>query len=290
MTAYHRPGTLAEALALLAAAPAPPLLLAGGTDVYPARAGAAAWGRAPDARAVLDLSAIAGLASIEDRGDHHRIGAGVTWAGLRDAALPAWFDGLRAAAGKVGGAQVQNRGTLLGNLCNASPAADGVPPLLALDATVELAGVRGVRRLSLGAFILGNRRTALAADELAVALLVPKASAEAVAGFEKLGARAYLVISIVMVAAVLEAPGGRIARARLAVGACSEVAQRLPALEAALEGVAPAEAAQVVQPAHLAGLAPIGDVRATADYRQEAAVVLLRRLLARLAAPLRVAA
>ncbi|MFC7688476.1 FAD binding domain-containing protein [Paeniroseomonas aquatica] len=239
---------------------------------------------------MLDLSAIAGLASIEDRGDHHRIGAGVTWAGLRDAALPAWFDGLRAAAGKVGGAQVQNRGTLLGNLCNASPAADGVPPLLALDATVELAGVRGVRRLSLGAFILGNRRTALAADELAVALLVPKASAEAVAGFEKLGARAYLVISIVMVAAVLEAPGGRIARARLAVGACSEVAQRLPALEAALEGVAPAEAAQVVQPAHLAGLAPIGDVRATADYRQEAAVVLLRRLLARLAAPLRVAA
>ena len=93
-----------------------------------------------------------------------------------------------------------------------------------------------------------------------------------------------------MVAAVIEAPGGRIARARLAVGACSEVAQRLPTLEAALEGVALAEAAGVVQAAHLAGLAPIGDVRATAEYRQEAAVVLLRRLLARLAAPLRVAA
>ena len=290
MTAYHRPSTLAEALALLAAAEAPPLLLAGGTDIFPARAGAAAWGRAPDGRPVLDLSAIAGLRDIEDGGDHHRIGAGVSWAGLREAALPAWFDGLRAAAAKVGGAQVQNRGTLLGNLCNASPAADGVPPLLALDAAVELASTRGVRRLPLRDFILGNRRTALGRDELALAVLVPKAGAGAVSGFEKLGARAYLVISIVMVAAVLEAPGGRIARARLAVGACSEVAQRLPALEAALEGVAPAEAAQVVQPAHLAGLAPIGDVRATAAYRQEAAAVLVRRLLARLAAPLRVAA
>ena len=290
MTAYHRPGTLAEALDLLAAAGTPPLLLAGGTDVYPARAGAAAWGRAPDERAVLDLSAIAGLGGIEDRGDHHRIGAGVTWEGLRDAALPAWFDGLRAAAAQVGGAQVQNRGTLLGNLCNASPAADGVPPLLALDAAVELASARGVRRLPLDAFILGNRRTALGRDEIAVALLVPKAGTDAVSGFGKLGARAYLVISIVMVAAVIEAPGGRIARARLAVGACSEVARRLPALEAALEGVTLAEAASVVRPAHLAGLAPIGDVRATADYRQEAAVVLLRRLLARLGTPLRVAA
>lgn len=290
MTAYHRPGTLAAALDLLAAAESPTLLLAGGTDVYPARAGAAALGRAPDARAVLDLSAIAGLGTIEDRGDHHRIGAAVSWAALRDAPLPAWFDGLREAAGKVGGAQVQNRGTLLGNLCNASPAADGVPPLLALDAEVELASTRGVRRLPLGGFILGNRRTALAADELAVAVLVPKAGAGSVSGFDKLGARAYLVISIVMVAAVIEAPGGRIIRARLAVGACSEVAQRLPALEAALEGVALAEAAQLVQPGYLAGLAPIGDVRATAAYRQEAAAVLVRRLLARLGTPLRVAA
>ena len=289
MTAYRRPGTLAEALALLAEAETPPLLLAGGTDVYPARAAAAAWGRA-GTRAVLDVSGIAGLAGIADGGDHHWIGAGVTWAALREAPLPGWLDGLRAAAAKVGGAQVQNRGTLVGNLCNASPAADGVPPLLALDATVELASARGMRLVPLGDFILGNRRTALAPDEMAVAVRVPKAGPAAVSDFGKLGARAYLVISIVMVAAVIEAPGGRIGRARLAVGACSAVARRLAGLEAALEGLPLAEAARVVQPAHLAGLAPIGDIRATAGYRQEAALVLVRRLLARLATPLRVAA
>lgn len=284
MTAYRRPGTLAEALALLAEAPAPPLLLAGGTDVYPARATAEDWGR-PEPRPVLDLSDIPELAALGDHGDHHRIGARVTWARLRDAPLPPWFAGLRAAAAQVGGAQVQNRGTLLGNLCNASPAADGVPPLLALDAVVELASLRGRRRLPLGEFLLGNRRIALAPDEMAVAVLVPNAAPGARAGFEKLGARAYLVISIVMLAAVLETAGGQITRARLAVGACSAVAQRLPALEAALAGLPLAAAAGVVQAAHLAALAPIDDVRATAEYRRHAALVLLRRLLARLAAP-----
>src|SRR4051794_31672138 len=217
MTAYRRPVTLAEALALLAAAPAPPLLLAGGTDIYPARAAAEAWAR-QEARPVLDLSAIPELAGLGDHGDHHRIGARVTWAALRDAPLPSWFDALRAAAAQVGGAQVQNRATLVGNLCNASPAADGVPPLLTLDASIELASLRGVRRLALPDFLLGNRRTALAADEVATALLVPKAAPGAEARFRKLGSRAYLVISIVMVAAVLETEAGRIARARIAVG------------------------------------------------------------------------
>ena len=127
------------------------------------------------ARAVLDLSAIAGLAGIEDRGDHHRIGALVTWAALREAALPACFDGLRAAAAQVGGVQVQNRGTLVGNLCNASPAADGVPPLLALDAAVELASRARAAAAAAGgipAAATGGRRWPR--DEMAVAVLVPQ--------------------------------------------------------------------------------------------------------------------
>jgi CO/xanthine dehydrogenase FAD-binding subunit len=137
--------------------------------------------------------------------------------------------------------------------------------------------------LPLGEFLLGNRRTALAPDEIAVAVLVPNAAPGSRAGFEKLGARSYLVISIVMLAAVLEAVGGRIIRARLAVGACSAVAQRLPALEAALAGLPLAAAAGMVDATHLAALAPIDDMRATAEYRRHAALVLLRRLLARLA-------
>ncbi|MFZ4405819.1 MAG: FAD binding domain-containing protein [Paracraurococcus sp.] len=278
MTAYRRPTQLNEALALLSAAPAPPLLLAGGTDIYPARAAAEAWMR-PVERPLLDLSALPELAGIEDRGDHHRIGALVTWAALREAALPPWFDALRQAAAQVGGAQVQNRATLVGNLCNASPAADGVPPLLALDAAIELASLRGVRRLALGAFLRGNRQTALAPDEIATAVLVPKAAAGSVARFEKLGARAYLVISIAMVAVVIEAEAGRIARARIAIGACSAVAQRLPGLEAALLNQPLAVAATIPTAAHLAALSPIDDVRATAAYRRHAALVLLRRAL-----------
>jgi N-methylhydantoinase B len=279
MTAYRRPTRLSEALALLAEAPVAPLLLAGGTDIYPARAAAEAWMRPID-RPLLDLSALPELAGLEDRGDHHRIGALVTWAALRDAALPPWFDALRQAAAQVGGAQVQNRGTLVGNLCNASPAADGVPPLLALDAEIELASLGGVRRLALGDFLQGNRQTALAPGEIATAVIVPKAAPDARARFEKLGARAYLVISIVMVAAVVEAAAGRIARARIAIGACSAVAQRLPGLEAALLGLPLAAAATVPTSGHLAGLAPIDDVRATAAYRRQAALVLLRRALA----------
>ena len=285
--AYHRPETLDAALALLR--DEAPVVLAGGTDLYPARAAAEAWMRPLPDRPVLDITALPGLAAIEDRGDHIRIGARVTWATIRDAAqLPPCFDGLRAAARGVGGAQVQNRATLVGNLCNASPAADGVPPLLTLGAELELASAaQGVRRLPLAEFLLGNRRTALAPDELALAVLVPKAPAGARSGFLKLGARSHLVISIVMVAGLVVVEAGRIAAARLAVGACSPVARRLPEAEAALIGQ-PADAAVLAAALgteHLAPLAPIDDVRATAAYRREAALVLLRRLVAGLAAP-----
>jgi CO/xanthine dehydrogenase FAD-binding subunit len=286
--AYHRPDSLDAALALLR--DEGPLVLAGGTDIYPARAAATAWMRPLPDRPVLDISALPGLRGIADAGEHWRLGALVTWAALRDAAwLPPCFDGLRAAAGQIGGVQVQNRATLLGNLCNASPAADGVPPLLTLGAVVELASAaRGLRRLPLAAFVLGNRRTALAPDELATGLLIPKRPPDATrGGFLKLGARSHLVISIAMVAAVLDSASGHVTQARLAVGACSAVAQRLLQAEAALIGLplaGPALAA-ALHPRHLAPIDPIDDMRASADYRRTAALVLLRRLLAELAAP-----
>lgn len=277
MGRWLRPRSMDEALVMLAAEPAL-TPFAGGTDLYPTRAARFAWGQeAPDA--MLDLGALPGLAAIEEASDHWRIGARVTWAALRDAALPPEFDALRAAAREVGGAQIQNRGTIAGNLCNASPAADGVPPLLALGAEVELASLRGLRRLSLPDFILGNRRTARAADELVTAVLVPKRDGMLRSGFAKLGARRYLVISIVMAAAILRLEQGRIVQAAVAIGACAPVARRLPVLEAALRGTRPGVV--TVTPSHLAGLAPIDDPRASATYRQEAAVVVVQRLLAR---------
>jgi len=271
MADYLRPTSLDEALQALAR---PWTVLAGGTDFYPARVG-----RAIDEN-VLDIGGIAVLRGITAGPDGWRLGATTTWSELLEADLPPLFDGLRHAAREVGGRQIQNAGTLAGNLCNASPAADGVPPLLALDATVELAGRAGTRHLPLASFITGNRRTVLAPGELLIAVHVPKAARHARSAFLKLGARRYLVISIAMAAATLEVENARITAVRIAVGACSEVARRLPALEAALVGATVESLAARVEASQLAPLSPIDDVRGSAGYRREVVVTLLRRLLA----------
>jgi len=271
MPEYLRPHRLEEALGVLQR---PFTVLAGGTDFYPARVG-----RSID-EDVLDISAIADLRGIARGPAGWRLGATTTWGELIAADLPPMFDGLRQAAREVGGRQIQNAGTIAGNLCNASPAADGVPPLLALDAGVEIASRAGARRVPLVTFITGNRRTVLMPGELVVAIHVPEPAHPAKSAFLKLGARRYLVISIVMAAATLEIADGRIVCARVAVGACSAVAQRLPALEAALAGAAlDAGLGSKVEPGHLAPLAPIDDVRGSAGYRTDAALTVLRRLL-----------
>jgi len=276
MVAYFRPTTLDEALALKAARPL--AILAGGTDIYPARTTRAAWGSMRHAD-VLDITAIPTLRGITEQEAGWRIGALATWSDLVRAPLPPLFDGLKAAARDVGGVQIQNRGTLAGNICNASPAADGVPPLLTLDAEVEITSTVGTRRVSLVQFIDGYRHTVLRPDEIATAILVPRANGNG--NFLKLGARRYLVISIALVAGTLDLDDtGRIRSARLAVGACSAVAQRLHALEADLAGHTPADAAALVRADHLAHLSPIDDVRATGDFRAHAALTLMRDLVA----------
>ena len=280
--AYHRPDTLDEALRLLATGPLVPL--AGGTDILPADAARSAWGEpaldTPDGVGLLDLSGLSALRRIEEVGDTLEIGALVTWSDALATSLPGWFDAVRQAACRIGGMQIQNRGTLAGNLCNASPAADGVPPLLALDARVRLASLGGRRELALTDFLLGNRRTARAPEELLTHIVLPKPPAAARSVFLKLGARHYLVISIAMLAMTMALDDeGRIALLRLAVGACSPVAVRLPELEARLLGLTPLAASSAVEPADLAALTPIDDVRASGAYRRHAALVLLRRAL-----------
>jgi CO/xanthine dehydrogenase FAD-binding subunit len=270
MGVYRRPQSLEEALSALAR---PHTVLAGGTDFYPARVG-----RAID-EDVLDIGGIDVLRGITASPAGWRLGATTTWSELLEADLPSLFDGLKQAAREVGGRQIQNAGTLAGNICNASPAADGIPGLLALDAEVEIAGPIA-RRLPLRQFITGVRRTALAPGELVVAIHVPRPRHDAESAFLKLGARRYLVISIAMAAATVEFAEGRVAAARVAVGACSPVAERLPALEAALVGAPRDRLADRVEAAQLAPLAPIDDVRGSATYRRDAVVTLLLRLLA----------
>lgn len=256
---YSSPTDLISALQLAAT---PDLtVIAGGTDVYPA----SVQGRPPSQ--VLDVTRVTEFTKITHTSDHVRIGAAVTWTQLIKSNLPPAFDALKQAAREVGSVQIQNAGTIAGNLCNASPAADGVPPLLTLDASVEIAShARGSRITPLNHFIKGVRVTALEPDELVTAILVPHPDPKAMSAFEKLGSRKYLVISITMTAAqILCDADGCIAHARIAVGACSAVAQRLPELENELIGLTRHEVA--VNPDHLAPLTPIDDIRGSAEFR-----------------------
>jgi CO/xanthine dehydrogenase FAD-binding subunit len=275
---YLRPATLDDALALLAEPGR--RILAGGTDVFPAQ------GDRSVSETFVDIARLPELRQIEVGDADVRIGGSVTWSALLRHPLPRSFDGLKAAAREIGSVQIQNTGTIAGNLCNASPAADGVPVLLALDADVEIVSkARGKRRLPLVDFLTGYRSTARTSDEIVSAVIVPR-TIEGPSCFLKLGARRYLVISIAMVAAILErGSDGRIGQARVAIGACSPVARRQPEVEAILAGAPWShKASALVRGEHLTGLSPIDDVRATAAYRREAALTLVRRAISQLTA------
>lgn len=268
MNALARPHSIEEAVSLMAQTPH--LLLAGGTDVFP---GAGRDLKGP----ILDLTTIPNLRGIRNEGGL-RIGACTTWTELADATLPSSCRALQQAARQIGGRQIQNVGTVGGNLCNASPAADGVPPLLALDATVELHGPKGSRLLPLADFLLGPRKTSRNPDEILTAIWLPEAALIGRSTFLKLGARAYLVISIAMVAARVHVEEGTIQSAALAVGSCTASAIRLPGLEEALIGKTPQSALDLIRSVQIGdALSPISDVRATAEYRQWAAADLVRR-------------
>ncbi len=270
---YIKPKTLDEAVLALATEPAQ--ILSGGTDFYPS------LGDRPVRGSVVDVSGLGELRGVTTEADRIRIGGLTTWSEIIRTPLPRCFDALKAAAREVGSVQIQNRGTVAGNLCNASPAADGVPPLLALDAEVVLVSKAGARRMPLAEFIVGNRKTQRRADELLTAVLVPRVVEDAASAFAKLGARRYLVISISMVAAVvLLDDAGRVADARVAVGSCSAVSRRLRELEGELVGAAVREGfARRVRQEHLQLLSPIDDVRATAEYRMDASLTLVQRAL-----------
>lgn len=278
MSLYIQPNRLSDALDALSHQPL--TVVSGGTDIYPACVGQ------PLDDDVLDISRIEGLRGIHETKEDYAIGATTTWTDIIDTKLPNWFDALKLAAGEVGGVQIQNAGTIAGNVCNASPAADGVPPLLTMDAQVELESTRGKRIMSLEKFIIGNRETRRAQDEIMTGLRIPKPANPASAAFLKLGARKYLVISIVMVAAIIETTNNTITAARIAVGSCSAVAKRLRQLERTLIGCKlNSTLSALVTPEKLSILKPIGDIRGTADYRQDAAVTLVKKVVAHLGGP-----
>lgn len=272
--AYHRPTTLTDAYGILAKTGVQ--ILAGGTDLFPIQTGHELQGD------VIDITAITELGGISQTDFGWRIGACATWSDVANATLPPAFGALQQAAREVGALQIQNSATIAGNLCNASPAADGVPPLLVLEAEIEIRSTKHQRQMPLSEFITGVRKTALQSDEIVTAIHIPKAATKGRAAFHKLGARKYLVISICMVAARVQHEAGVIKEAAVSVGACGPVACRLPHLEEALIGKMASDSSgwkAVLEQQVDQILNPIDDMRADAKYRRAAAMELINRAI-----------
>jgi len=273
---YLRARSLDDALAALARGPR--RIVCGATDAYAQGGGAvsgAPW---------LDISGIDALRGITASGSTLRIGAAVTWDCIDQCdQVPA---ALREAARTVGSRQIRWRGSLGGNLCHASPVADGIPPLLALEARVELASSRGRRQLPLSEFVLGRQRTALLADELLVGILVELPGPAERTAFIKLAQRDASAIAVVAAAVRLRWRDDQtLASAVIAVGGASEVALRLRGLESLLEG-APREAiAPLIAEAPMPELSPVDDRRGSAALRHHWTRVAVRRACARCEVP-----
>jgi CO/xanthine dehydrogenase FAD-binding subunit len=274
---YLRPNSLQDALEALAETGG--TILSGGTDLFPGTTAQRLMGP------VIDISAIPEITGIRFLDEHIHIGGRTTWSEIVSSPLPPGLDGLKAAAREIGSVQIQNQATVGGNVCNASPAADGVAALMALDADVVLTSRNGSRALPLAEFVLGNRKTDRRFDEILTSIRIPRRLENGASTFLKLGARRYLVISIVMVAVnLLPDADGLIREALISVGSCSPRALRLAELERTLLG-RPARNGlhKLVKVEHFAPLVPIDDVRATSKYRREAAKILVERALAVLA-------
>jgi CO/xanthine dehydrogenase FAD-binding subunit len=271
------PLDLPAALAAMAGPP-PPTAIAGGTDLLVRITGEIGE---PPAR-VVDVWQLAELRGIAlDRGELV-LGALSTYIEIRRSALcREHLPVLVEAAATIGAAQIQNRGTLGGNLANASPAGDTLPVLLAAGATIDVRSVRGERAVAIDDFFVGYRRTALEPDELIVRIRVPLVAGREVR-FRKVGTRRAQAISKV-VAALAWREHGRAAGwsdVRLALGSIADRPVRAPATEAILEGARPTpETADLATETLAAEIAPIDDVRSTADYRRVVAARVVHRLI-----------
>lgn len=272
--AFHAPDTVEDAVALLAADPsARPL--GGGTDlIVQMRSGRAA------PSAVVDLKRIAGLSGVQRDGGRFVIGAATPCTALRnDAELCAAWPGVVEAANLIGSVQVRNRATMAGNLCNASPAADSVPALVAAGATCVVAGPSGTREIPVEAIPVSPGRTSLSAGEFVVEIRLPARAERAADAYLRSIPRTEMDIAVVGAAANLTFDAdGTCTSARIALGAVAPTVVVVEAAGAAMVGTRLEEAAlEAVAEAARAACNPIDDKRGTISYRRAMAGVLARR-------------
>jgi CO/xanthine dehydrogenase FAD-binding subunit len=276
------PDTVADAYAVLATATAdaPITPIAGGTDLMVRITGEIGE---PPGR-MVDLSRLADLRGITVDGTAVVIGAATTYTEIRRSdACREHLPTLVEAAATIGAAQIQNRGTLGGNIANASPAGDTLPVLLALDAGIVVGGARGERTIPAAEFWIAYRRTALAPDELILRVRIPVTGGRE-ARFRKIGTRRAQAISKVVLALAWRddhaSPASPWSDVRLALGSVADRPIRAHATEAVLEGATPTpETADAAAEALVAEIHPIDDVRSTADYRRVVAARALHRMI-----------
>jgi CO/xanthine dehydrogenase FAD-binding subunit len=266
------PGTLQETLSLYASEPGAWLPIAGGTDVMVLYAAGKL-----QARNLVSIAGLRELGNIEVTSAEVRIGAGCTYTDLRQhSVIASEFSLLTRAAAWTGGIANQNRGTLGGNIANASPAGDSLPVLLVYDADLILVSAHGERRIPYRTFHTGYKRTLLAPDELIHSICISRNLMGYITYAKKVGARNAQAISKVFLAAVARASNGTIDDVRLAAGSVGPVPIRLAGTERALAGQpinnSLLETAAKVMTEEIQ---PIDDIRSTARYRN----VVLRNLL-----------
>lgn len=270
------PATLDAVLAQLAAEPGKHTPIAGGTELMVAL-GVGRLG----ARSLLSIQHLRELRFIREDGDALHIGAGTTFTDIRRSGVIAeHFPSLTQSASWTGSVANQNRGTLGGNICNASPAADSPPALLAYDATVTMVSANGMRTMPYEEFHLGYKRTALRPDELLHTITVPRPAADGRHYIRKVGTRNAQSISKIALAAVAWMDGDTIAQLRIGAASLTDRPVRCYAAEAALIGQQVSEKTVRAARAALASEArPIDDIRSTAKYRSAVAANLLEEFL-----------
>ena len=274
--AFHAPETLDEAIALLANDPgAKPL--AGGTDlIVQMRSDRIA------PSAVVDLKRIGALTGVRRHGDGFAIGAATPCTSLKDdAALVAAWPGVVEAANLIGSVQVRNRATMAGNLCNASPAADSVPALVAAGATCLVAGPGGEREIAVEEIPAGPGKTSLKAGELVVEIRLPGQVPGGADAYLRSIPRTEMDIAVVGAGAnIILGPDGTCTSARIAVGAVAPTVMLVEDAGKALVGTKLDEAAlDAMAEAVRAACRPIDDKRGTAEYRTAMAGVLAKRVI-----------
>ena len=276
VTSYRAPRTLAEAAHLLASEPAA-FALGGGTDLLVQhRSGA----RAPGA--FIDLKRVPGMLGIAEHAAHWRIGAATPCADIAaHAGLRRALPGLVEAAALIGSKQVQGRASLGGNLCNAPPAADSVPALVANRATLVVVGPEGERRIAAECLALGPGRTVLGTGEFVGAIEIPVPTVRQSDAYLRFIPRTEMDIAVVGAAASigLDADGVCVS-SRIALGAVAPTVLTVPEADAALRG-SRLDAASIASAVALARAActPISDRRGTVEFRHHVAGVLLGRVI-----------